>query len=234
MLPPTLARIATFALIASCVGCPGTLEDPARFSADASGPSCPDITQTVFLNVCATASCHSATTKAASLDLGSPNVASRLVGVAATGGPGLLIDPSAPRASVIYTKLTATPPFGVQMPFNEPALDDGTMSCVLEWVSAQVDGGASEGGLTATDGGVDDSPASDDSASDGGASPDGDDGASDEASPGSDDDDDAGEAAAPVHDAGSTRDAGTNHARDASAPDVEAPQPGGPADAGPG
>jgi hypothetical protein len=68
----------------------------------------------------------------------------------ATGGPGLLIDPSNPAASVLYTKLTAAPPFGARMPFARSALDDATIACVLQWITTQVtpeggaDGAASE------------------------------------------------------------------------------------------
>jgi hypothetical protein len=69
------------------------------------------------------------------MDLESPDVVSRLVGVKATEGSGLLIDPSDPMASVLYTKLTTVPPFGSRMPLGGKTLDDSTMACVLAWVS---------------------------------------------------------------------------------------------------
>jgi hypothetical protein len=147
-------RIGVVALVAACVGCPGSLEDPGRFSS-ASG-TCGDVPTTVFQNTCsATVGCHSSTDKQLGLDLQSPNVAARLTGVTAMGGPGLLIDPSNPADSVLYTKLTATPPFGARMPFARPPLDDATIACVLQWITTQVsDGGAAaDGAMEASDDG---------------------------------------------------------------------------------
>jgi hypothetical protein len=214
-----LVGVVVGALVALCVGCPGSLEDPGRFAVDDSGAACPDITQTLFPTDCATAQCHSATAKQQGLDLQSPDVLARLVGVPATGGPGLLIDPATPQASVIYTKLTATPPFGAQMPFGETPLDDATVACVLQWITVQVDGGASDG--STADATVEDGSPGDDA-----TAPAGDDGPSDEASPGPGNDG-ASEAAAPLHDAGSPRDAATMHLHDASTspPDAGASAP---------
>jgi hypothetical protein len=94
---------------------------------------CPDV-PTMFVETCGVAGCHDATTKAEALDLASPGVASRLVGVAAAEGAGLLIDPTTPARSVVYTKLLANPPFGARMPTGTP-LDDATIQCVLAWVA---------------------------------------------------------------------------------------------------
>jgi len=135
-------------LVLVCVGCPGTLQDPGRFQTGASTASCPDVAQDVLVPTCGTMSCHSAAVRTQGLDLVSPNLASRLVGRPATEGPGLLIDPVSPFASVLYTKLSSTPPFGVRMPFAKPALDAATIACVLDWITAQAepDGGAISGG----------------------------------------------------------------------------------------
>jgi hypothetical protein len=159
-------------------GCPGTLDDPAAFieaerdggvvpAADAAVPeaaTCPDVPQSVFVHSCTSAGCHNAQSKTQGLDLQSPDVARRLVGVPATEGPGLLIDPSAPSSSVLYLKLTPIPPFGARMPLAG-MLDDATVGCVLEWVTEQAnpagdsdaggdpDGGLPEGGQ-ASDGGA--------------------------------------------------------------------------------
>ena len=83
------------------------------------------------------------------LDLESPGVQSRLVGMCAQGG-GLLIDPAEPSRSVLYEKLTPTPPFGARMPLGKAPLDPVTLACVLAWVSAQ-QGSVSDcnGGATA-------------------------------------------------------------------------------------
>jgi hypothetical protein len=157
MIPTRGAVLGGLLLCAGAwVGCAGTLDDPAAYelpdaggagigddaaTADAgatpegSAPACPDV-PTVFAQSCGTGGCHDATTKAEALDLTSPNVAARLVGVAAVEGAGLLIDPSTPAKSVVYTKLLSSPPFGARMPTTKP-LDDATTQCVLAWVTSQ-------------------------------------------------------------------------------------------------
>jgi hypothetical protein len=128
-----------------CAGCPGALEDPARFvdaAADAADVAergdagCPDVPTAVFAARCATAGCHSAADKAQGLDLQSPNLGARLAGACAKGG-GYLIDTSNPGASVIYTKVLPTPPFGARMPTGGQPLDDATLACILAWVRDQ-------------------------------------------------------------------------------------------------
>ena len=100
------------------------------------------------------------------LDLVSPNVASRLVGVmsAETGiAPmgTLLINPTNPSQSAIYTKVTANSPYGERMPFGLPLLDSATQMCILEWVTttaASARAGSGSGGVdagtTTTDSGM--------------------------------------------------------------------------------
>ena len=60
----------------------------------------------------------------------------RLSGKKAMGGPGLLIDPTTPTASVLYTKLTPTPPFGARMPLVGAPLSDADIACVLSWIES--------------------------------------------------------------------------------------------------
>jgi hypothetical protein len=155
---PVRRLCALVSVLAAISGCPGTLEDPERFFDAAGGGSeadppgdvhasddagalpdagnCPDVPQAVFQANCTSAGCHNAQDKARGLDLQSPGVAARLVGVPATEGPGLLIDPSAPSSSVLYTKLTTKPPFGARMPLGS-ALDEPTIACVLTWIGQQ-------------------------------------------------------------------------------------------------
>jgi hypothetical protein len=166
-------RLALLALVAPCVACPGSLDDPARF-ADAAGidtgsppvvsaeggaggdsggssnssdaSACPDVPTGIFAPTCATAGCHDAKDKVQGLDLQSPDLFARLAGVQATEGPGLLIDRTSPPQSVLYTKLTATPPFGARMPLNG-AMGDATIACVLAWITEESqDAGIAEGG----------------------------------------------------------------------------------------
>ena len=162
----TPVRIAILALVAACVGCPANLEDPERFSLDAP-LNCPDVPTDVFAKTCSTPGCHSTADKMLGLDFQAPDVASRLVGVHATGGPGLLVDPANPSMSILYEKLMAMPPFGIQMPYNEKPLDATTVACILQWittVSAQAQDGG-EDGAPGDDSSVDGAPPSDDAAS---------------------------------------------------------------------
>ncbi len=173
LLPLAARPVVTagaLALLLSTAACPGTLPDAAAFldPGDAGGavitPSdaaavateaaaaCPDV-PTLLAQTCGAVGCHDSTTRAEGLDLASADVASRLVGVPASEGAGLLIDPASPAKSVIYTKLLASPPFGARMP-TVMALDQATILCVLEWVTAEVSGGTvADGGSTQVDGG---------------------------------------------------------------------------------
>ncbi len=99
------------------------------------GGACPDI-PLFFAATCTASRCHNASDEAQGLDLRSPGVTSRLVSVMATEGPGLLVDPSAPGASILYLKLTASPPFGAQMPLGDKPLPDATTACVLDWIES--------------------------------------------------------------------------------------------------
>jgi hypothetical protein len=154
-------RTALVVLPLACVACPGTLDDPGRFADGAGLSGCPDLPTRVFATTCAKSGCHSAADKAQGMDLESPDVVSRLVGVSSTEGSGLLIDPSMPMGSLLYRKLTPVPPFGSRMPLGAKPLDDSTMACVLAWISENAgdaapseDGGPSDdAGTGATDAG---------------------------------------------------------------------------------
>jgi hypothetical protein len=141
----------------SVVGCAGDL--PPAFETQSSSGSgsgtsgsgsgssssgCADVPKVTFPTKCGTMKgCHIANPGIVvyGLDLVSPNVASRLVGVK-SGEPAmamvpagtLLIDPASPDKSAIYTKVTGNPPYGLQMPFIPPYLDDMTQACLLKWV----------------------------------------------------------------------------------------------------
>jgi len=143
----THQRLGSLAAFLVLTGCPGTLEDPERFEVEAgvaaatvSDSGCPDIPSTLS-KACAGAGCHSTANKSQGLDVQSPGVASRLVCAAATGG-GFLVDPSAPAQSVLYTKLSSSPPFGARMPSGAPPFDDATRACILTWITGlDADGG---------------------------------------------------------------------------------------------
>ena len=138
-----MLSLAGMGLFAALCACPGSLEDPERFagassvSGDVTPPNladCPDI-PAQLASACTSPGCHNAQDREQGLDLASPNVGARLRGVRASEGAGVLIDPDVPARSVLYTKLTARPPFGARMPPGR-ALDGGTIACVLSWVTS--------------------------------------------------------------------------------------------------
>jgi hypothetical protein len=148
-----LAALAALTILAGAFsGCAGSLTDPAAFMSNDAGAtvdaavsgdaatSCPDI-PTLFVQSCGLSGCHDATTKVEGLDLVSPGLTSRLVGVSSVEGNGLLINSTNPSASVIYTKVTSTPPFGVRMPSGS-SLSNADQQCVLAWVTSVVPPGA--------------------------------------------------------------------------------------------
>ncbi len=169
---------ALLVLVLAWSGCAGSLEDPEMFTTQgdagtlveaaveaAAAPTCPDV-PTLLAKTCGTTGCHDATTKAEALDLVSPGLASRLVGVPSVEGVGLLIDPATPSKSVVYTKLLSSPPFGARMPTGG-ALDTSTTQCVLAWITSQTSSTPTTGDAgaqPATDAGT----TSDSSAGDGG------------------------------------------------------------------
>ncbi len=135
--------VALFAALTMVAACAGTLEDADRFQeggapvsapgATEPPPACPDVPREVFLPSCAGAGCHSAKDSVASLDLESPDVASRVRGKRAVAGPGLLLDPADPEASLLYRKMTSPPPFGGTMPSTP--LAPQVVDCVRKWTA---------------------------------------------------------------------------------------------------
>ena len=160
-----LAFVTPLALSALLLtGCPGTLDHPERFllavagapgsgggdsaaraGADAgsdadAGPDngpCGDVVTRIFIPSCGGTGCHGANGPQQDLDLVSPGVAARVVGVPGTGCVSILADPTNPEASLIYQKLSPTPPCGSPMPLARPALSDDDAACVLAWIAAQ-------------------------------------------------------------------------------------------------
>ncbi|HEX4474679.1 MAG TPA: PA14 domain-containing protein [Polyangiaceae bacterium] len=128
-------------------GCPGTLENPERFerASSSSAVDCAAVVVPQLLsNQCAVSGCHSATNPAQGLDHASPNVLSRLVGIDATGAgcAGELVVPGDPSSSLLYTKLTSSPPCGERMPFLGAPVSSTQLACVGTWIAGLVpDGG---------------------------------------------------------------------------------------------
>jgi len=136
--------------------CPGTLADTEQFLVDATsdataddsgvgaGPdggnvadSCGDVPTRIFQAQCGNAGCHGTGATQEGLDLVSPGLTTRVVGVSGKGCSGLLANPSQPEVSLLYTKLSAQPPCGAQMPIGRSPLGSADVTCVLKWIAAQ-------------------------------------------------------------------------------------------------
>jgi hypothetical protein len=137
-----LLAIGASILLAAC---PGTLADKELYEAaldGSKGPSgeggpCGDVVARIFVPNCGGTACHGATAPQQDLDLVSPGVASRVVGVAGKECAGALADPADPEGSLIYQKLLPNPPCGGQMPLARPPLGRAEAQCVLAWIAAQ-------------------------------------------------------------------------------------------------
>jgi len=150
------------AVVGSLAGCPGQLDDKAEFDAyaeahgDAGAPAgmnvagsspgaagtmsagaCGDVVARIFTPSCGGTGCHSAVAPQQDLDLVSPGVAARVVGVSAKQCVQVLADPANPEQSLLYQKLAVKPPCGAQMPLARPALSSADVACVLGWIAAQ-------------------------------------------------------------------------------------------------
>jgi hypothetical protein len=135
-------------LITAMVGCPGSLDNKADFldggHSSASGSTgtgsvdpCGDVPTDILAAKCGGNGCHGTKNPQNGLDLESPDVASRVVGVAAKLCPGTLAKPSAPGDSIIYTKLLSTNACGAQMPLARPPLSQKEIDCVKTWIGNQ-------------------------------------------------------------------------------------------------
>ncbi|HYQ04640.1 MAG TPA: hypothetical protein VER96_38465 [Polyangiaceae bacterium] len=100
------------------------------------GP-CGDVVARIFVPSCGGTGCHGPSGAQQDLDLVSPGVAGRVVGVSGIGCTSTLADPANPETSLIYQKLLPTPPCGSPMPLARPALSDEDVACVRAWIAAQ-------------------------------------------------------------------------------------------------
>ena len=122
-------------LLLTLTACPGRLEDPDRFLINAE--TCVEYTELVMQERCSAATCHTTVNPAGELDLQSPRIGERLVGVEAPGCGGTIVDPDDPFESIIYRKLLGTPPCGAQMPGAGEVLSEAEANCFLDWIVAQ-------------------------------------------------------------------------------------------------
>ena len=156
------ATCIALSVLAALTGCPGQLENKAEFDAYAeahgdagatdganvagtssgtagttSTGACGDVVERIFVPSCGGTGCHSAMAPQQDLDLVSPGVAARVVGVPAKVCLQVLADPQNPEQSLMYQKLATKPPCGAQMPLARPPLSSADVACVLSWIAAQ-------------------------------------------------------------------------------------------------
>jgi len=154
--------LGALGVLGSLAGCPGQLENKAEFDAyaeahgdagaaagmnaagtspgtagSASDGACGDVITRIFVPSCGGTGCHGAVAPQQDLDLVSPGVAARVVGVPAKACLQTLADPANPEQSLLYQKLAIKPPCGAQMPLARPALSNADVACVLGWIAAQ-------------------------------------------------------------------------------------------------
>jgi hypothetical protein len=102
------------------------------------GPACGDVPASILRETCVGGICHHAgKIQAAHLNLLSPCVADRLVGVVSSCNGRLLVDPAAPERSFILEKLEKAAPEcgGQSMPYANH-LPANELECVRRWVYA--------------------------------------------------------------------------------------------------
>lgn len=124
-------------------GCPGTLDDKERFfgdggAPDAGGPGgpCGDVPARIFVPACGGSGCHGARGPQQGLDLETPGVAARVLGVRATTCVGLLADPKNAAGSLLYSKLLDAPTCGARMPLVRAPLSSADSECVRAWIQS--------------------------------------------------------------------------------------------------
>ena len=129
------ATILVVAAALALAGCAGDLKDPERFG---PVPLCRESidVEALLRARCGSAVCHGdGASPAAELDLVTPEVASRLVGVSSTQCEGQLrIDPDSPDQSFLLAKLVDPPSgCGSRMPLVG-YLTEAEVACVWEWI----------------------------------------------------------------------------------------------------
>jgi len=139
--PGELANKDEFEAYAAAHGDAGAATNEAGSSSGSAGSTsngaCGDVVTRIFVPTCGGTGCHSAMAPQQDLDLVSPGVATRVVGVQAKSCLQVLVDPQHPEQSRMYQKLLTKPACGAQMPLARPALDSTDVACVLGWIALQ-------------------------------------------------------------------------------------------------
>jgi hypothetical protein len=106
----------------------------------ATTSACPDGVDALSLLATKCGDCHGEKDRAKGLDLASPGLAARTVGVKSTCNGKLLLDPmAATPAGQLLDKLRGpVPGCGAQMPYAQPPLSEQERACVLEWADKAI------------------------------------------------------------------------------------------------
>ena len=148
-ISPAFASILALTGALALAGCPGSIpvEDRARFvGGNSCGIALESVPSTILVQRCATSACHDTSSRAGGLDLASPNVASRLLGVqsATCTGHTLLVAGDVSH-SFFFQKLNPNPACGTQMPNGMPPLSAADLACIQAWLRSV--GGGTDGGV---------------------------------------------------------------------------------------
>jgi hypothetical protein len=150
-----LLAAALLPLLASALsGCPGTIEDSSRFQGRCRGQL--DVQTEIFVARCSDSSCHDAQSPAAELDLISPNLERRLVGVRSTQcSTRLRIDRTEPERSYLLEKLEHDEQeCGDRMPIAGDPLTRDEIACVRQWVERTAAQSSDDAAATQPDSGA--------------------------------------------------------------------------------
>ena len=131
-------RLALCSLLLLATACPGRIEDPSRFEGDSAGACALDVERVLLPTSCGGGGCHGASSPAGQLDLESPGVAGRLLGVKSTCADRPLVSAG---GSYLIDKLNAQPACGSKMPVGFD-LTDYERNCLEQYVQGLIDGAA--------------------------------------------------------------------------------------------
>ena len=157
-------------------GCPGDLEDPARFGYDSGGggggggaDQCPEdynVVNDLFANRCGGSSCHGA--GSAFIDLVSEGVEARVLDQDSSACSIPYVSSTDPANSYLLDKTTDSPSCGGSMPPGS-SLSAVELACLRGWVES-VAAGMSMPPMSSMDAGVDASSTPADASADGSGS----------------------------------------------------------------
>jgi hypothetical protein len=130
--------LGTAVLVPTAEGCSSSSSphDPVALDAGGACPATTDaIQRTILVPRCGLSGCHEEADPAQGLDLVSPDLESRIVGVVGVCERPI-VTPGEPNESYLITKVSRREPScGVTMPFDGTPLSKHDVSCLVAWVT---------------------------------------------------------------------------------------------------